>query len=68
MKSLLVIPFLALSTCTNQQVNVVDSCAVLKSALYSDGQFKFSESELKFISRLNKEKIVTVKKYYKENC
>lgn len=68
MKSLLLAPLLALTTCASHQVNVVDSCAVLKSALYSDGQFKFTESELKFISRLNKEKIVTVKKYYKENC
>lgn len=67
MKVFFIIASLALVSC-NKQISVVESCAVIKNAVFYDGEFKFSKEELAAISRKNKEKLVVLKKYYKENC
>lgn len=55
--------FACLPGFTNDQ-----ACRVTKAIFYSDGQFIFTETEIAGLRLVNKRKIATFKKWYKENC
>lgn len=57
-----------LAACKGPQLNVKESCEVLKATLYSDGQFMFTDAEIDALREVNQVKIIAVKKYYRAKC
>ena len=64
MRTLLVLTAL-LSACAP---NIRESCEVLKSTLYGDGAFSFTDAEIDALRQVNQVKLDAVKRYYRGNC
>lgn len=68
-KLFLVLPIaVALKTCGGQTMVLQESCTVLQQILYPNGEFILQPQEVAGLRRENKEKLVTLKKYYTTKC
>lgn len=54
------------SKCDN--ISARESCKVIEKLLYGDGEYSFSPEERMALRKVNKEKIVAVKDYYRDHC
>ena len=65
---ILVVPLVMAGKCTPLNINVQESCQVLRATLYADGKFALTGAEISGLRRENQVKIVAVKDYYRDNC
>jgi hypothetical protein len=68
LKWLLVAPLaVALHSC-HQPMPTSDFCNVANRTIYVGGDWKFTDDELAHLTRMTKEKLVALKRTYKEIC
>jgi hypothetical protein len=72
MKKLIIILLVAtaLSGCKigGKTVVVSEACEILRETLWKDGVFIFNDDEITHLRRINKEKIATIKQWFKSRC
>lgn len=65
---ILVVPFLMAGKCAMPNVNVQESCEVLRTLVYQDGKFALDKNEIAGLRRVNKVKVFAVMGYFRDNC
>ena len=69
MRLLLILPLaVALSHCANPPMPADSFCNIMNRTAYNGGTFIFDATEIAAMRRENKEKIVALKRTYKEIC
>lgn len=58
----------ALTQCHGKTIPVSDACGVIRATLYADGQYSFTAAEIDAIRKVNQQKIVAVKNWYRKHC